>query len=116
MGCGPFSGRRPSGGQSYLADPRNPDPNKFSCGEVRRIGDWWVAKINYPNCTNFEGNKIIVTDFNPIYVGFLDPHFTETNGVLARFIPTEDGWLMALAFAQMLNIMQQPRNTNVITK
>jgi hypothetical protein len=93
-----------SSGQSYTqsVDLRNPDPKKFTIIQSVRVGDWFVTKIQYPNCTNYEGNKIIVTDFNPKNRTELDPHFTKNSGIIARFVPTDSGWNMATNFAKSL--------------
>jgi hypothetical protein len=52
-----------------------------------------VLKVSYPNCTNYEGKKILV------FVGdvtvkimnstTLDPHFETGSDLVARFVPTE---------------------------
>jgi hypothetical protein len=60
--------------------------------------------INYPDCTNYEGNKILV--FHNISVeeianaNTIDPHFCDKDHVspIARFRPSKDGWSMAEAF------------------
>jgi len=59
-----------------------------------------VLKIKYKGCTNFEGVKIMVMrDVEQIPL-VLDPHFLEeSSNLLARFRPTEEGWLDALNYA-----------------
>lgn len=84
------------------SDPRNPDPKNFSIVESQQVGDVFVTKINYPNCTTYEGNKIIVSDFNPKRRKTLDPHFTENSGIIARFAPTHEGWQHAVNFAHTI--------------
>lgn len=85
----------------------NPDPKNFKILKFEEIGNYTVLKVNYPNCTNFEGNKIMV------YFGYrahqlytlneLDPHFSEDKiSPIARFAPTELGWLSAVAFCVSL--------------
>jgi hypothetical protein len=64
--------------------------------------------VNYPNCKNYEGEKIIVfknTTWEQVKnLKELDPHFTEENVVkpFARFEPTEEGWLSAVALLNAL--------------
>ena len=61
----------------------NPDPKNFKILAVsiaKRKRSICVVEVNYPGCTTFEGNKILVYEAelkvfsNP---SFLDPHFTE---------------------------------------
>ena len=82
----------------------NPDPAKFKVVKAEQVGDYHVLHVNYPNCTNFEGNKIILMPgvFNPLR-DTLDPHFSESdNSPIARFKPGYVGWTMALMLAEML--------------
>jgi hypothetical protein len=88
----------------------NPDPQRFFIRQHAEIGrHCLVLLVQYPNCTNFEGSKILV------YVGVtydeirkadrLDPHFTDRPGSqtpLARFRPTEEGWNLAIRFCRMM--------------
>jgi hypothetical protein len=83
-----------------------PNPTKFSVLRSHRAGnDVLVVEVRYPDCTNFEGLKVLVyegveTAAYEIATGKCDPHFAE-NGVspVARFRPTPEGWLMAVRFA-----------------
>lgn len=93
-----------SSSSSYSPPPRNdvqnPDLTKFTVVEVEHIGDLFVSKIRYANCVNYEGTKILITDFNPKRRTELDPHFMKDSGLIARFVPTNEGWQMAVAFAR----------------
>jgi hypothetical protein len=82
----------------------NPDPNNFSLEKVVAIGRFVIVQIYYPDCTNYEGRKILVyenvsvdeiTNLNQI-----DPHFCENDHIspIARFLPTNKGWKYAKAF------------------
>lgn len=78
--------------------PVDPDPDNF---EVRwmcfgRDSGYTVAKVWYPGCTTYEGEKILV------FVGDrtvelmkslrLDPHFSGDGlSPVARFAPTDEG-------------------------
>lgn len=88
-------------------DNKNPDPTNFSIGSCVAINGNLVVTLKYHNCTNFEGNKILV------YKGVskqqflsrktIDPHFTEDNlRPFARFEPTHEGKLAAIALAESL--------------
>jgi len=38
----------------------NPDPRNFDIRCVVTIGDYIVVRVHYPDCANYEGNKIMV--------------------------------------------------------
>ena len=105
MGCGPFSGRKISSTGSYKTDTRNPNPLLFEVLRTNMVGDLLLAKVKYLGCTNYEGNKILVfqgvTEDEFKKLCELDPHFSENSKLVARFKPTEEGWLMAVGFAIM---------------
>ena len=95
--------------RTYLLNTTSVDPNSFKIQRCIRVGNYTVVEINYPDCTNYEGNKILVyEDLDIIKLTKLfkiDPHFCD-NGThpspIARFEPTKRGWNMALMFARML--------------
>ena len=79
----------------YAVPDSNPDPANFTIHSELKLGEYLVMLVQYPNCTNYEGQKLLV------YSGFksskellkktngkLDPHFSE-EGVspIARFKP-----------------------------
>jgi hypothetical protein len=87
----------------------NPDPYNYSVLEAEQVGQYLVLKVKYPDCTNFEGTKVMVyrgvTPLDLLKQKFLDPHFFESKKVaapVARFVPTAEGWTMALRFARMM--------------
>ena len=77
-----------------------PDPHNFEITKYWHKNGHVAVMINYPNCINYEGNKICVykncTARELKRKKTLDPHFTE-NGLspIARFEPTDTGWLLA---------------------
>ena len=76
--------------------PNDPDPSLFIIMHVEQIGSCVLAIIKYPNCTNFEGEKVIVWKDRTVSeiqeMVSIDPHFNETDKTLvARFIPTGVG-------------------------
>lgn len=86
-------------------DPGNPDPRKYVLEEEYQ-GQYGVAvKIRYPNCTNYEGNKILVylglDSFSQVLIKNkmeVDPHFFDGDShysPTARFEPTVMGWRLA---------------------
>jgi len=78
--------------------------------EIKRhwgMGRFVVLFVNYPNCTNYEGNKILI--FENISLKEirswrnLDPHFLDDGkSPIARFRPDTDGWEKAKRFIQMM--------------
>lgn len=89
-----------------------PNPAIYSIKKIEQVGKNVVLLVNFPNCTNFEGNKIcvyknvFVSDFANSYS--LDPHFSDEIVVsmmpspFARFIPTAEGWEAAMKLAEIL--------------
>ncbi len=100
MGCfSMFSSRR--GCDCSRANTDNPDPRNFTIVSAKEVGKWLVAKIRYPNCSNFAGMKLLV--FRDVTITELsgrksiDPHFDEKGfAPFARFEPTEAGHAAAL--------------------
>lgn len=116
MGVGPYySNRKRNMGLSPISSSRsddnyspavtqsvNPDPERFEVMKHQQIGDFLLLMVKYPNCTNYEGKKILV--YYKIDLGkmlsqrSLDPHFCNNAKVVspvARFEPTDRGWKMA---------------------
>jgi hypothetical protein len=61
--------------------------------------------MQYPDCTNYEGNKILVfrgvTLIDLVNQRQIDPHFfkdAKVKSPIARFEPTPQGWTMAQVF------------------
>jgi hypothetical protein len=83
----------------------NPDPRNFKILRTAvRLG-YLVVEVQYPDCVNYEGRKILVykglTGFEIRTQTFLDPHFCESSkhpSPIARFEPTDRGWDMAIKF------------------
>lgn len=83
----------------------NPNPRNFVIQRTHTCGQFVVVEIWYPDCINYEGHKILVfRGLSKQYIKrmpLIDPHFSATdiaNSPVARFVPTEDGWNMALKF------------------
>lgn len=83
-----------------------PDPTRFEIEQAEQVGDAVVALIHYPNCTNFEGRKIIIfgdTSLEEIEERKeIDPHFSEKGDVVARLRPDENGWENAVTLAGVI--------------
>lgn len=98
---GLYSSGRISCGNSYTINPLNPNPKNFEFIKVEQFCGHVVAKIKYPNCTNYEGNKILVfknkTKEEILNLTEIDPHFNKDEyAPFARLEPTNEGWLMAI--------------------
>lgn len=77
----------------------DPNPACFRILSARIKRGHILAEILYPNCTNFEGRKIIlfkgVSIHNITKMDYLDPHFSEKGNIIARFSPSIEGILLA---------------------
>lgn len=84
----------------------NPNPKNFKIISNNVVNSHTIIFINYPDCTNYEGNKILVyeKDFDIsklIKLKKIDPHFYDAgDSPIARFEPTEKGMRMAVSFCE----------------
>jgi len=104
MGCM----KKPSGSPlgDYPKRNLNPDPSNYKIIDSIQFENALVVSIKYPNCTNYEGNKILVylnTTLEELKAQkHIDPHFFESKkfkAPFARFEPTMLGWEAALRLA-----------------
>lgn len=102
MGVRCFGGSTCSSSPYAVVDS-NPDPQKFVIVNESYVNGFLVLHVRYPNCTNFEGNKLLVyrhigiTSSQSLLKktgGKLDPHFSSGLSPVARFIPNEEGLLL----------------------
>lgn len=110
------------GSKSSACDPNppkgNPNPRRWACLQARQIGGYLVLLVQYPDATNYEGRKIMLLRATLADVcgqAVLDPHFTDKPGVIApiaRFVPTDVGWSMAVGLASMLLACDEDRSDN----
>ena len=87
----------------------NPDPSKYKIKKSIQVKKNLVVKIKYPDCENYEGNKILIyknANINDLWKqDMIDPHFSEDKRFLspfARFEPTIKGWEKAVKIAKMI--------------
>lgn len=85
----------------------NPDPKDFTILTYRQfksVKTITALEVNYPNCTVYKGNKILVYKMSVAEIKkrtTLDPHFLEDDtSPIARFPFTYEGWNDALAYAE----------------
>lgn len=81
----------------------NPDPSNYEVRRYKSLNGHLLIEINYPDCTNYEGNKILLykntTLVDLMNQKHLDPHFSENKkfkSPFARFEPTPAGWRIGL--------------------
>lgn len=85
----------------------NPDPEKFKIVKIAGVSHFTLAKVKYENCTNYEGEKIILFALNIRFVkamSRIDPHFSEDSSITARFVPTQGGWDLGI---ETMHILQR---------
>jgi len=85
----------------------NPNPWNFEINwiEYPCYDRATLMSVTYPNCTTFEGNKLLLLKGRWTSADFesLDPHFLDSkHPVVARFIPNSIGVRMARAAAAQL--------------
>lgn len=84
--------------------PPVPNPHRFEIVSAVQVGKALVAAVTYPDCTTFEGKKVIVfenmTKAELQSMWALDPHFAEGSKIIARVRP--DQWVLALEIAELL--------------
>lgn len=97
----------------------NPDPDNYKVVKAEQVGEFLLLKIHYPDCTNYEGNKILVfkgvTPLDLLNQRSIDPHFFQNKTVkspVARFVPTDEGWAMARTFAEAMSPPLAPTPTD----
>lgn len=87
----------------------NPNPQRFEILRVAKQNNFLVVEVRYPDCTNYEGRKILLfkdnmTEEKLRRLSSLDPHFMNDPKLaspIARFEPTSNGWEMAIKLASM---------------
>lgn len=90
----------------------NPDSNNWKIIKASEgdLGRYLILLIQYPDCTNYEGKKILVYEnvklIDLVNQKLIDPHFFPKNNKfkspIARFEPTDRGWKMAEKFVKTL--------------
>ena len=89
------------------SQPFAPNPINFDIIDVTEVNGHVIAKIHYPDCTNYEGMKICLF-LNTNIKEFMeqktiDPHFAEEGfSPFARFKPDIDGWRAAFKLANQI--------------
>ncbi len=85
----------------------NPNPYRYEILRHEQIGNWLLVEIRYPDCTTYEGCKILLyykTTLERLKAQkSIDPHFSNSNMIspFARFEPTGGGWRAATRLAKL---------------
>lgn len=114
MGISPMSVDRSIPRETRLPEAAvgNPNPRRFTIERSVQAGQFVVLMVNYPDCRNFEGRKVLVIEgHEPTISGrdIIDPHFSESGlKLVARFTPTEQGWQWAVQFAEGVQAKSDP--------
>jgi hypothetical protein len=81
----------------------NPNPSRYRIIKHKALGGNLLVKIKYLDCTNYEGNKILLYKNTTLKQlkkqKYIDPHFSKSKkfrSPFARFEPTKSGWLAGL--------------------
>lgn len=91
--------------KSKIDTSPNPNPFRFTIKEQYYYDNVAILLVNYPDCTTFNGDKILLVDrfkLRDFHKKKLDPHFLddESHPIIARFKPTNNGMRMAKACAR----------------
>lgn len=94
----------------YAEQNSNPDPSNYKILDYCVIKNNLLLVIKYPNCTNYEGLKLLLyKNINSIKLllnltdNKLDPHFFEsTISPFARFKPDAEGVAAAKILANII--------------
>lgn len=89
----------------------NPNPLNYKIVKYAEFyGHYLLVKINYPDCKNHEGNKILLFENcsmdELLKQKKIDPHFSDNKKLhspIARFEPTNKGWDMAVVLIKSLS-------------
>ena len=85
--------------QMNIPEPTDPDPEVFDILDIQVGNKYVLVIVKYKNCTNFEGTKVLLIKDTTVdeirNMKTLDPHFLESNKIIARFRPDEDGMKLA---------------------
>jgi len=97
--------------EDELDEPKWPNPraDNYKITGHWQTGNYLIVQIKYLDCTNYEGEKILVFDNITLEdleeQELIDPHFCDNSDYyspIARFIPTMAGVIMATRFCKMM--------------
>jgi hypothetical protein len=110
MGLSPFNRSCSINDVEYVYRSGNPVATNYKIVKSKSFYDWCVIKIVYPDCNNYEGNKICVYNYHLAKIlshNKLDPHFSQNDiAPFARLEPTEKGWAAAIGLIKLMQRTQ----------
>lgn len=81
---------------NYVAMGAKPDPFKFDVIKRHIVHGNTIVLARYHGCLTYHGLKLMLLRGEQEIGETLDPHFlTDDHAVIARFVPTDEGWKMA---------------------
>lgn len=89
----------------------NPDASRWEFIRAATTNNYVLVELCYLDCNNFDGKKILLfesNDFQSLMKSnnkIIDPHFSDSGNLqypVARFIPTKEGWEMAIKLMKVL--------------
>ena len=99
---------------------KSPDPSNWQVIKSEQLGEYLVVMLQYPNCKNYEGKKIMVyrgiTLEQLMAQKLIDPHFSDNPkyaSPVARFAPTDEGWKMAEVLCRELQFLNDVSSTGL---
>lgn len=105
-----FNHWKEDSGIVYKEIPKNnPRPDNYKILDYIEIQEYLVIKIQYLDCINYEGIKILLfkCKLNDLKKQkLIDPHFSNNKkfiSPIARFEPTIDGYRNAIKYVRLLN-------------
>ncbi len=89
-------------------NPIEPRADNYKVNQHLELGKFLILDLTYPNCTNYEGRKILVfkASYEDVVIKqkLIDPHFSNNKNYIspvARFDP-KHGWSLAIFFVTSL--------------
>jgi hypothetical protein len=105
MGSSASYDKKPASYPNTSTPLPNPNPDNYEVLKTFQMGTYLIVELRYPDCTNYEGKKIMVYEKTTIKQlldqGKIDPHFSNHpyfRSPVARFEPSMKGWDMAKVF------------------
>lgn len=99
----------------------NPNPLNYEIiktfeRQTGRRTNYLLVDIKYPDCTNYEGRKILLYENVSLcqlkLQKQIDPHFFESMDYfspIARFEPTKEGWEMGIFLIEQKNLSKKKK-------
>lgn len=92
--------------------PPNPNPLNYKIKSFKKIGNYLIVEVNYPNCTTFEGNKILIYENisldDLIRQMRIDPHISDKTDIHYPIIRISPNKIKeAISIVNHLNVIEK---------